>query len=429
VSDLREDINPLRRVLEWSRLRPIWQRDALRRLLTQNAISEDDIEELAQLCLKGFGDKSVTISGVPLESHHIPSNPGQGESIRIKEISHVKGVNQIAENQTLKFEPDGITVIYGRNGTGKSGYTRILKRASKSRYAGKIMPDINRPTEGGLASTKFQLLRSNGSVEEIDWVDDNEDYSPLTALTVFDRDSGKVHLQQENDVLFRPFGLDVPDELVSIFKRVNARLKHKSYDVPDTDYKASARINWDSRSDIGKFIDNLKPTSDLKYLDSFTPLSQQEEILLAKLQRDLAGPPKAISQKYQAEALGLRQMLSNLTRISRLFSQEKISKLVEKYDEMVLAREAANVASTLAFSDLNLENVGLPIWKSLWDSARRYSDSLAKPSQSFPPNENEVCVLCHQKIDHDTHIRMNRFQKYINDDTESFTSRGFSNFR
>ena len=38
------------------------------------------------------------------------------------------GVNALAENQTLKF-CSGLTVVYGDNAAGKSGYIRIFKSA------------------------------------------------------------------------------------------------------------------------------------------------------------------------------------------------------------------------------------------------------------------------------------------------------------
>ncbi len=35
-----------------------------------------------------------------------------------------------------------MTIIYGDNGMGKSGYARILKRACRARHPGEIEPNI-----------------------------------------------------------------------------------------------------------------------------------------------------------------------------------------------------------------------------------------------------------------------------------------------
>ena len=42
-------------------------------------------------------------------------------------------VNALAENQELPFSPQGMTIIYGNNGAGKSGYVKILKAACRAR--------------------------------------------------------------------------------------------------------------------------------------------------------------------------------------------------------------------------------------------------------------------------------------------------------
>jgi ABC-type transport system involved in cytochrome c biogenesis ATPase subunit len=68
-----------------------------------------------------------------LEAVHLPANPGDGASITLESMSDIVGVNQLAPRQTLVFETGGLTVIYGQNGAGKSGYGRILKRAYRSR--------------------------------------------------------------------------------------------------------------------------------------------------------------------------------------------------------------------------------------------------------------------------------------------------------
>ena len=45
----------LHELLEWSQNRPSWQRDALRRLVLNGELSEDDISALAELCKATHG--------------------------------------------------------------------------------------------------------------------------------------------------------------------------------------------------------------------------------------------------------------------------------------------------------------------------------------------------------------------------------------
>jgi ABC-type cobalamin/Fe3+-siderophores transport system ATPase subunit len=54
---------------------------------------------------------------------------GAGASVSLSAIKDVRAVNNLAPEQTLSFAPNGVTIVYGDNGAGKSGYARILKRA------------------------------------------------------------------------------------------------------------------------------------------------------------------------------------------------------------------------------------------------------------------------------------------------------------
>lgn len=119
----------LETILDWSKDRPLWQRDALRRIIANGRLTDADIGELVDLCKQGKGAPVGALKAVPLEKAHLPANPGQTAAVSLLSIADVTGVNNLAAGQTLGLEPNGITIIYGDNGAGKSGYARILKRA------------------------------------------------------------------------------------------------------------------------------------------------------------------------------------------------------------------------------------------------------------------------------------------------------------
>ncbi len=52
-----------------------------------------------------------------------------------------RGVNALAEDQTLKFGPN-LTVIYGDNAAGKAGYIRILKSACRARGQEQVLGKV-----------------------------------------------------------------------------------------------------------------------------------------------------------------------------------------------------------------------------------------------------------------------------------------------
>lgn len=142
----------LETILDWSEHRPAWQRDALRRIVATGKPDDAAIEELTALCMKGRGAERIALDPIPLAAAHLPANPEGGVAVTLNAMASIVGVNQLAAGQELSFEPAGLTVIYGQNGAGKSGYARILKRACRARHAGEIMPDAYNPPPAGKAT-------------------------------------------------------------------------------------------------------------------------------------------------------------------------------------------------------------------------------------------------------------------------------------
>ena|ERR1700730_409156 len=131
-------------ILEWSADRPTWQRDALRRIVQAQKLTETDLLELVALCKRGHTLKPSPTDPEAklLEAAHLPANPGAGASVSLTAIKDVSAVNNLAPAQTLTFAPRGITVIYGDNAAGKSGYARILKRACRARHPEAILSNV-----------------------------------------------------------------------------------------------------------------------------------------------------------------------------------------------------------------------------------------------------------------------------------------------
>ncbi|WP_407792398.1 ATP-binding protein [Pigmentiphaga litoralis] len=112
----------LETILEWSQDRPPWQRGALRRIIAQGGLTQEDVAQLGELCKVGHGAPAGELVAVPLTKAHLPATPGEGAALTLISVADDRGANNLAPGQTLDFEPKGITIIYGDNGAGKSGY-------------------------------------------------------------------------------------------------------------------------------------------------------------------------------------------------------------------------------------------------------------------------------------------------------------------
>ena len=208
-------INVLNEILSWSLDRPPWQRDALRRLITRGELDESDNGELSNLCKSRHGLADRT-KPVPLDASHLPQPDDRKKPVSLKSLTHHIGVNALAQDQTIEFGPH-LTVVYGANAAGKSGYTRILKRACRARGAEEVLGNVVSGAIPGRPSASINLIADNEPCDHL-W-DDNQPPNPhLSRVSVFDHHCASVYVAERTDVAFRPMGLDLFDKLLMAAK-------------------------------------------------------------------------------------------------------------------------------------------------------------------------------------------------------------------
>src|SRR4030088_1786938 len=134
----------LQEILAWSHDRPAWQRDALRRLVLNGELLDDDIGSLTDICKSAYG-LAEQQAVAPLTSDDVPAEAAGNAPVSLLSIFHNRGVNALAEDQTLRFGPN-LTVVYGDNAAGKSGYIRILKSACRARGQEQILGNVTSGT-------------------------------------------------------------------------------------------------------------------------------------------------------------------------------------------------------------------------------------------------------------------------------------------
>jgi hypothetical protein len=128
----------------WAREFKPWQRYILGNLVREGTLSEERVNDAHALVLFEYGlakapdpeiEIPTTITGRPTSAALVP--------IHITRISNLASINALPAESELTFAA-GLTVIYGGNGAGKSGFARIFSNACFSRAQHKILPDISR---------------------------------------------------------------------------------------------------------------------------------------------------------------------------------------------------------------------------------------------------------------------------------------------
>ena len=87
-----------KRILDWSRGLPAWQRGLMRKLCDGPLDEAGRAEVLAALC----GDPGAALP--PLELANLPADETEHGTVELREIRNLRNVNRLAEDQTLRRE-------------------------------------------------------------------------------------------------------------------------------------------------------------------------------------------------------------------------------------------------------------------------------------------------------------------------------------
>lgn len=402
----------LRDILEWSSSRPTWQRDALRRLVTVGDLKESDLEELTALCkaTHGLAEKREL---EPLGERHIPKRRAKIPSIKLISLTHHGGVNALAMGQSIQLGP-ALTIVYGANAAGKSGYTRILKRVCRARGAEEILGNVLAGSAPGRPSATVRF-NVGDEEQELAWNDQDETHDALGHVSVFDSKCAAVYLREKTDVAFRPFGLDLFDKLSDACEAVRKALEkekrelaRRHVDLPDLAEETAAHA----------LVSNITSLTEPKKVKKLSTLLDTEKKRLKEIRKRIydlqAEDSKKAAQILNLRAQRLETLNSILKKLNDILGNNAIKSLFEGRTEFEKTRNAAKTLQASTFPPSLLKGTGSDPWRELWDAARRFSTNKAYPKDQFPFTEDGArCVLCQQDLSSDAAERLNRFEEFL----------------
>lgn len=399
-------------ILEWSTSQALWQRDALRRLITDGSLNESDIEDITAICKATHG-LTVRRKSTPLEERHLPTRGEGVVAVKLNALIHHRGVNALAKEQSIQFGP-ALTIVYGANAAGKSGYTRILKRACRARGAEDIIGNVLATSAPSRPSATI-LFDVDNEEQEFEWNDQEETHDALRHVSVFDTQCAAVYINEKTDVAFRPFGLDLFDKLSDACGMVRKALDKERKELMAYQVYLPDLPEGTTAHDLISNITSLTKPEEVKKLST---LSDAEKEQLKDTRRQLYDLQAKDSTKAAREltlrANRLDTLSSNLMKLDEVLTNNAVKFLFEGRDSMEEARRMADELRNKTFPPNLLKGTGSNLWHELWEAARRFSTEDAYPDGQFPiTGDGARCILCQQDIKHDAAERLKQFEEFF----------------
>jgi recombinational DNA repair ATPase RecF len=408
----------LQEILTWTQGLPAWQSDAVARLLAKQTLTTDDQDDLLALLKLAHGiPDPKDRKAKPLTSDQIPAPVKVTTSVELRAMKNLRYVNAIAENQHLPFSAAGMTVIYGDNGSGKSGYSRVLKRACRARDQSEaIHPNANLPAgKAGAPQATFEIA-VNGVAKDAHWTQGKTAPAELSSFAIFDSRCARAYLDSEDDFSYVPYGLDVFEGLAKVCKQLKLSIDAEhAQSAPDL----TAFVPLQGDTPVGKLIASLSAKTTQAQIDALAILTQDELAQHVALDKGLKeNNPKEKAGQFRLRARRVAAIATNATNAAALVGCGAISKLRGLADSYRTAQAAATLAANQFKEAENLlPGTGGNAWRELFDAARKFATE-SHPDRTFPDLGTEApCPLCQQPLAEGA-PRLLRFETFIQQEAE-----------
>ncbi|MFC7286439.1 AAA family ATPase [Herminiimonas glaciei] len=330
--------------------------------------------------------------------------------LSLVELADVSGVNAIKTGAKLTFGKTGLTVVYGSNGSGKSGYARLLKQICGSRAKEDLLKNVFDKKAG--EPTAKVLIEKGGESIQLDWILENGGLADLRHVHVFDAATAALYFGPKNEATYEPSRMRFVSSLIRLSDEVAEELNsRKERLISKLPIMSPALAGTPS----AQWLNAMKLTTTQAEVDiacQYTEELDAERVSAegALAEKDIPGRLKVLDQ----ELLAVNNVKSLFETWKNGLDDTKVEAIIAARVDAAQKRKLANQDAEKVFADASLEGVGNDAWRALWNKAREFSEAHAYAGLVYPHVEEDAkCVLCQQPLENDAKNRMRQFETFV----------------
>jgi AAA domain-containing protein len=380
----------------WSTGFAPWQRLLLAAAVRSGVIPQSTLEQAYSLFLAEYD-----LAKAPEPYPDIPGSvtgriAETSGRVRLRRIHSPSGVNRLPLSSELTFS-DGMTVIYGGNGVGKSGFARILSNACFSRQQHPIYPDIfDDSANYSTPSACIEVEDENGAAIMLAFDSVTEHASLKRGFVVFDSAVAERHLKDTGPLGFTPTGFDIFAEIARAYAALQSMLtveieRRKRENTFSLAFIGAKTAASNMASNLGWLTDLDK----LRALGSFGPNERaridQLQILSDQLR---ANSPDGVIRRLVEVRPQLLLIKEKLASARDMLLEDKLAADARLRTDLVTTATAVARLSAVQFGHPLLQGVGSSQWEQLIAASQDFVDE----QHVHYPGSGDVCIVCHQAL-------------------------------
>lgn len=393
-------------LIEWANDQSHWVRSIVREVLATNQALGDDVLDGALKEALAYYELSEDTPRQEPKLAPSEASEEQGEQLVIQRLGDVANVNRLAPGQAIEFNPR-MTVLFGENATGKSGYVRILKRLAAVRSAEEILPDIDGLAKQARPAASIRYALGNREATH-EWGGE-AGVRPFTRASVFDSRAVAVHLEGDLTYAYTPGDLALFKHTHDAINAVRDRLEKARNDVRPAGNPFLPHFN--SESTIYPKIETLGAATDLAALERLADISEEEQGGLQTLRSTVdALRSDTINTRLQV-ARSDKELHEALLAAGETIASLDWTAYSEGVGKILDLTEKLTAASQTAFEGENLPEALSEPWSAFIESADAYAKHLG---QADYPHEGDQCLYCRQELGDAALALLGKYREYCN---------------
>nr|ELR5256750.1 AAA family ATPase [Providencia rettgeri] len=406
-------MTPIEQIKTWIEDKPTWWKHSVKLALENGELAQKDLDEIYQVARIEHGlELPLEESSPARQELDFTGHTSEQGKVNLLSLSEVYGVGALIEKQVLPFSKDGILIVYGDNGAGKSSYSSIMKNACLTRGScPKILGNVFEQNNPSPSATINILI--DGKDETIPWSLNSSSIPALKAIRVFDTDSANHYVNKEDALGFKPSGLNLLTELTRAINQVKAIVEEDI--MPGNGLIALKPINPETNT--ARFFNGV--SADTKEEDVQTHRATTEDLeYIEPLRQEIAKDKLQTPESLKANLNQQKQIITPLQRFInnalKPLSDKAFDRLKELQEDYNTKQRTADKIMQATLQGLPLETVAGINWQSLWSAAKTFIENEPN-SHNFPPIQGENCPLCLQEISENSSNRLASLNSFLAD--------------
>ncbi len=379
-------------LVQWANEQESWVRVLVAAVLEKGGPLENDvIERSFEVLLQANGLCDEVAPADAPELVDIASPASEDASMTIDRLRDVAGVNALAADQTIEFDKK-LTILFGQNGSGKTGYARIIKRAVGARSHEEILGNV----ASGATSPKPRAcfdLTVGGTSQAVDWSND-VGRDPLNRVRVFDSQTAALHVDNNLEYIFTPAELarfsDVTHAIATVQERVtNERAKRQKVScLSPNPFTAGTRVH--------DLVQDLGSETSFAELQDLAKVEDDSKKHLENMRAEYALPASGADDRQK---VGLQRQLDDLSDLTAILSALELFDAVGYNEVLARVAEARRGVTELRTTLFDADHpAGEPddVWQDFIEAGQAYAEHLGF---SEYPQEHDSCLYCRQLLE------------------------------